>query len=228
MVEIMSGYVRKFFALLFLVAIYGAYALYMMKKEESKAGVVGTQENNSNRLSNTLVGDGGESIMEVSDQKHFNLSLVQSVLDECFRYNSDVSKNFESKDKFTSFTMTKLGAFKEKSFSWQNIHFEGKDGSLMRLRVFMDDGPNGERKKLVLYKEDGDGFPNPVKIDEKDVWEPNIETMAKYIGDNKVLFDELAESMVFENGDVFIKKIGGKVMEAQINTPSGNTQCKFE
>lgn len=220
----MKNYVRKFLAILFLVAIYGAYALYMMKKEEGKLGIIAPSELSVGENTKSE----SESIVEVSDQKHFNLSLVQSVLDECFRYNNEVSKNFESKETFNSFTMTKLGAFKEKSFSWQNIHFETKDGDLMRLRIFIDDGANGDRKKLVLYKEDEDGFPNPVKIDDKDVWDPSVETMRKYIGDNKVLFDELAESMVFENGDVFIKKVGGKVVEAQINTPSGNTQCKFE
>ncbi|EQC49920.1 hypothetical protein M899_3009 [Bacteriovorax sp. BSW11_IV] len=222
----MKNYVRKITGIVFLVIIYGIYARYMMNKEGQKVqSQVQAEQQSVGENQNDNMGNG---FMPVADEKHFNLTLVDSVLDECFKTNQELTKNFESIEKFKSVTMTKLGAFKEKSFSWQNIHFEAKDGSLMRLRVFMDDGPNGERKKLVLFKEDADGFPNPVIIDEKDIWEPSMETIGKYIADNKVLFDELAEAMVFENGDVFLKKVGGKIMEAQINTATGNTQCKFE
>ncbi|MDD0854894.1 hypothetical protein HBN50_17470 [Halobacteriovorax sp. GB3] len=226
----MKNVVRKVIAVLFLIGVYGAYTLVIMKerKDDVGNGIVESSNSVERSNSNGLTPSGNRSaISEIKNLKHHEMSVIESVLDSCYEVNQDVNSGFEDLVTFKTFMAKQLGAYEESSFSWQNIHFESEQGDVFRLRVFMDDAENGEVKRLVLYKEDTDTFPVPVKIDPKDVYNPTPEVIQKYVNGGKVLYDELAESLKFDGGEVFIKKIGGKIKEAQITTPNGVTQCVF-
>ena len=96
---------------------------------------------------------------------------------------------------------------------WTNIHFK-KNGDIFRLRLFTDDGENGEYRKLVLMKEGPDGFPDIIEKREISPDDNELEVVKNYFKGGEVIYREEAVSF---GEDYFAKTIDGKIVELQSN-----------
>jgi hypothetical protein len=105
--------------------------------------------------------------------------------------------------------------------AWENIHFK-KDGQIYRLREFNDDGPNGDIRKLILYKEDADEFAHIEKI-----WESgNFEEIRRGLLDNsEQIHKELAIILNMQQKTVFMEFLNSDLNRLEVNNISILAEC---
>ena len=98
---------------------------------------------------------------------------------------------------------------------WNNIHIRHTDGEVYRIRYFYDDGPNGQFKKTILYKEGVDKFPHILRtfsgFERKELKE--------YFEEGEIIWKE--EAFSSSDDSIFWRKINNKVKEFT----SENTKC---
>lgn len=91
----------------------------------------------------------------------------------------------------------------------ENTHFR-KDGDVFRIRVFVEEGQNTSYKKLVLLKEDDDGFPRIVKGSQ--INNPTQEQIQEILAEGEVIHREEDVSLELKDGRFFnYSKVNGKV-----------------
>ncbi|OUR98662.1 hypothetical protein A9Q84_04390 [Halobacteriovorax marinus] len=100
----------------------------------------------------------------------------------------------------------------DKSLLWNNSHIKYTDGEIYRIRYFYDDGPNGQYKKTILYKEDANEFPHIVKIFEG--FERVL--LEKYFKEGEIIFEEKAFEEMVIGQKVFWKRVDNKVIETNL------------
>ena len=61
------------------------------------------------------------------------------------------------------------------------------------VRVFNDDGPKGTYRRLILYKEDEQGFPRKQEIPKDHEFTPNKEIIESYISEGELVYNEIAD-----------------------------------
>ncbi|WP_127717999.1 hypothetical protein [Halobacteriovorax sp. HLS] len=89
---------------------------------------------------------------------------------------------------------------------WRNIHIENPSGIVYRVRYFYDDGPNGQFKKTIVYKENDEGFP---LIHKKLVGFSDIEEKS-LLKNGKIIWEERAFN---SPNDLYWRVINNKVVE---------------
>jgi len=105
--------------------------------------------------------------------------------------------------------------------AWENIHFR-KDGVVFRIREFNDDGPNGDVRKLILYKEDEDGFAHIEKI-----WESgDFETIRqKLLVNTEQIHKEVAFIADFNQSNFFLEIVNFQITRLEVNNNNVLESC---
>lgn len=107
----------------------------------------------------------------------------------------------------------KLSEFENtESMLWTNSHIKYVDGFIYRIRYFYDDGPNGQYKKTILYKEDENEFPHIVKTFrgfEK-------KSLKKYLKNGEVIHEEKAFERNINGQSIYWKKINNKIVGTRL------------
>lgn len=117
--------------------------------------------------------------------------------------NSDFRKECQELIQFVQTNRSN----KENKLLWNNVHILYEDGFTYRVRFFYDDGPNGEYKKTVLYKEDDSGFPHIIKVYRGFV----RSDLKRFFDNGKVIWKESAFKN--ENHEIFWRSINNKIVE---------------
>jgi len=169
----------------------------------------------------------------------FKFFLVEAPIEEAKKSNDLVAKVSPKKAQL-NLSKNKVGPatkssscltvvksqISETAVLWTNTHIQLPSGVVQRIRVFNEDGENGSFKKLVLFQEDEDGFPVKLKLEESISTNPSSELVESYRAKGKVIYDEVATSIVLNDGhEIFEKTIDGKVIEKYKEGPSGRTNC---
>jgi hypothetical protein len=84
----------------------------------------------------------------------------------------------------------------------KNIHFR-KNGQVFRVRIFLEDGEQGTYEKLVYYKEDKDGFPRIVPLDDELAIRPTKKTIDTLLEGGEIIYDETETRFEYENDKSF-------------------------
>ncbi|WP_372652536.1 hypothetical protein [Halobacteriovorax sp.] len=133
------------------------------------------------------------------DNEHTSANLQHSaVSDECQNYIKNLSD-----PKFENLENRR----------WSNYHIKYVDGEIYRIRYFYDDGPNGEYKKTVLYKEDETEFPLIVKTFrgfEK-------EELKDYFDRGEVIWQEQAYETILNEKSVYWRKINNEFVDLNVD-----------
>ncbi len=105
--------------------------------------------------------------------------------------------------------------------AWQNLHFK-KEGEVFRLREFNDDGPNGDVRKLILYKEDSEGF-----ADIQQIWTTgDFDSISKNLLKNtELIHKEVAISLTEGKHSVFFETINSQPKRLLVNNISMLESC---
>ena len=110
---------------------------------------------------------------------------------------------------------------------WSNVHFIGDDGQIYRLRHLVDDGQNGEFRKLILYVEDQDGFPlvHPLPTNISSI-NPTPEQIEQLLAGHRIIHQEVADN--YQNGDLdlFVETINGKITRFELNSKKTTFRCE--
>lgn len=95
----------------------------------------------------------------------------------------------------------------------RNRHFE-KDGHVYRIRTFIEDTENGSYTKLVLYKEDQDGFPRIQKIPAGKEVNPTEEYISSFLKGAKVIHLEEDHRVLLNDGrEITYSSVNGKIVK---------------
>lgn len=142
----------------------------------------------------------GKVVSKNSEIKDKDTSIVKSadVSDECESYMKTLSE-----EKYENIENRR----------WSNYHIKYTDGEIYRIRYFFDDGPNGEYKKTVLYKEDETEFPVIVKVFrgfEK-------ESLKDYFDRGEVIWQEQAYEASLNDKSVYWRKINDEFVDLNID-----------
>ncbi|GEM_PF-4267458 len=139
------------------------------------------------------------SKIQISESTKPNLEMQNSSTDdECESYLKSLSD-----PKFENL----------KNRRWSNFHIKYIDGEIYRIRYFYDDGPNGEYKKTVLYKEDETEFPLIVKVFrgfEK-------EELKDYFERGEVIWQEQAYEATLNKKSVYWRKINDEFVDLNVD-----------
>ena len=92
-------------------------------------------------------------------------SIEQSIVTKHFTAKCS-EKDLSSKDLKELFLSLKQCHNCQKEQLWKNIHYE-TPFNIYRLRTFIDENDNGSYEKIVLYKEDSNGFPQIMDIKDQ-------------------------------------------------------------
>ena len=109
---------------------------------------------------------------------------------------------------------------------WTNTHLQLPDGEVMRVRVFIDDGPNGEIQRLAVYKEDEVGFPVLIEISDEEKTNPSAEVLQKYLTMGEAIHLEEALSVEQNNEEYFFERINGEIVRIDITSDRGLINCQ--
>ncbi|PIK14884.1 hypothetical protein [Halobacteriovorax sp. JY17] len=175
---------RLIFSLIILISLVLIFFFY--KKKE----INNPLETTSSKSKTSL------KVGEVSDQKS-NLN-ERSNTDECDTYKKVLSdpklENLENR-------------------RWSNFHIKHTDGEVYRIRYFYDDGPNGEYKKTILYKEDETEFPHIVKTYRGF----ESEELKGYFSQGEIIWQEQAYETIYEGKAVYWRKINDEFVDLNID-----------
>lgn len=95
----------------------------------------------------------------------------------------------------------------------RNRHFE-KDGEIFRVRTFIEDADNGSYTKLVLYKEDEDGFPRIQKLPKGSEVDPTEKYILSFIkGGNVIHVEEDYRAILSDGTELTYSSINGKIVK---------------
>ncbi len=109
---------------------------------------------------------------------------------------------------------------------WTNTHLQLPDGDVLRVRVFIDDGPNGEIQRLAVYKEDEVGFPVLIELSDEEKTNPSPEVLQKYLSMGETIHLEEALSVEQNNEEYFFERINGEIVRIDITSDRGLINCQ--
>lgn len=112
--------------------------------------------------------------------------------------------------------------------SWRNVHLKTQDNSVMRVRRFSDDGPNGAVEKLVIFKEDDTGFPEIVEIPEAHRTNPTQEVVDQYLKLGTSIFTDEGFTGDVGQKNVFLEVINGQVTRIDVSEGAKFLNCQSE
>lgn len=116
----------------------------------------------------------------------------------------------------------------ERRVLWTNVHLEAEDGTIYRVRTFVDDGPNTSVQRLALYKEDDHGFPELITLPEEQRTNPSEETLKAYLTLGEVIHREDAVGLEAQGQDFFFEIHNDQLIRLDITSPEGHLNCLFE
>ncbi len=105
----------------------------------------------------------------------------------------------------------------------RNLHFK-RGGEIFRLRLFLEDGKEGTFEKLILLKENAEGFPVIQKIAEQDQINPSKEVWEKYLKGGEIIYKEIDQRLSIGGREVTFTHVNGKLVKAV----SSAGDCFFE
>lgn len=105
--------------------------------------------------------------------------------------------------------------------AWENLHFK-KNGEIYRIREFNDDGPNGDIRKLILYKEDKDEFAHIEKV-----WKSGdfSKIRAELLSESEIIHREKAVIIDHKEKNIFVELVNSKITRLRINDTSVLESC---
>lgn len=109
---------------------------------------------------------------------------------------------------------------------WTNTHLRTPSGDVMRVRVFIDDGANGEIQRLAVYKEDEVGFPMLIELSDEEKINPSPEVLTKYLSMGEKIHLEEALSVDQDNEEYFFERINGEIVRIDITSDRGLINCQ--
>lgn len=112
--------------------------------------------------------------------------------------------------------------------SWINVHLKTADNTVIRIRRFSDDGPNGTVEKLVVFKEDDTGFPEIVDIPEQHKLNPTQEIIDQYLDLGESIFTD--EGFTGDSGqkNIFLELINGQVTRVDVSEGASFLNCQSD
>lgn len=139
-----------------------------------------------------------ETTTKVGDGPQEKIPKIEEIPDECEKYKTKLSNS-----KFENIQNRR----------WSNLHIKHIDGEVYRIRYFYDDGPNGEYKKTVLYKEDEAEFPHIVKTFRGF----ETESLKDYLEKGEVIWQEQAYEASYEGKSVYWRKINDEFVDLNVD-----------
>lgn len=128
-------------------------------------------------------------------------------------------------------TQSQINLWREKRLlkrSWLNVHLKTQDASVMRVRRFLDDGPNGSFERLVVFKEDETGFPEIVDIPQEHQVAPKEEIVQKYLAMGEVIFEDEGLIGDIDGKNVFIELMNNQVTRVDVSSGDQLLNCQSE
>ncbi|EQC44100.1 hypothetical protein M901_0627 [Bacteriovorax sp. DB6_IX] len=202
----MRNWQKKLTYILISSVIIGAYIFFsrMVKKQP-----VAAHELTSKKATTKLMAHMGQ----IADSKETNIQTEVRKLQNCL----------EQKLKLSEVVMEEvLAKLNNERPAWENLHFK-KNSQIYRLREFNDDGPNGDIRKLVLYKEDADNFPHIEEVFAKDL----VEKRALILRNSEPIHKEVAYILDLEGRNFFIEVVNSKLNRLEINNINALETCKY-
>ncbi len=83
-----------------------------------------------------------------------------------------------------------------------NLHFK-KNGEIYRIRIFTEDSTEGSYQKLVYYKEDSDGFPQIIPIQEEESINPSKKQINSYLDSAQIIYESQDLNIQLSSGKSF-------------------------
>ena len=109
---------------------------------------------------------------------------------------------------------------------WENRHLQRPEGQVVIMRLFVEDGKNGNFNKLMLYQEDENHLPQIMPIPQDEQINPSPAIIAKWAKIGTNIYHEIATSYQNPTGvDVFVQEVNGEVKEMAIHTPLHFVEC---
>jgi hypothetical protein len=109
---------------------------------------------------------------------------------------------------------------------WLNIHLKGANNEVWRLRRFIDDGQNGGREKVVLYKEDETGFPRIIESSEDYKDQSPSELFKKFRNKGLPIFTDEAYSVLKDGVDYFFELTNGQITRIDVTSTKHQINCQ--
>ncbi len=137
-----------------------------------------------------------------------NKSIQQQILTKHFTAQCS-EQDLSSKDLKELFLSLKQCHNCQKEQLWKNIHYE-TPSNIYRLRTFIDENDNGSYEKIVLYKEDSNGFPRILDI--KDQYKRD-DFINKRLKSGSVIHVDSATRYTFSDGKEITIKLKNQNLE---------------
>ena len=99
-----------------------------------------------------------------------------------------------------------------------NLHFK-KNGEIYRIRIFTEDSTEGSYQKLVYYKEDSEGFPEIIPIQEAESINPSKKQINSYLDSAQVIYESQDLNIQLTSGKAFSVTLeNGTITRVNSNT----------
>lgn len=112
--------------------------------------------------------------------------------------------------------------------SWLNVHLKTQDNTVMRVRRFLDEGPNGSFERLVVFKEDETGFPEIIDIPQDHQLSPSEEVIQKYLSMGERIFEDEGLIGEIEGKNIFIELMNKQVTRVDVSSGDQLLNCQSE
>jgi len=99
-----------------------------------------------------------------------------------------------------------------------NLHFK-KNGEIYRIRIFTEDSAEGSYQKLVYFKEDSDGFPEIIPIQEEESINPSQKQINSYLDSAQIIYESQDLNIQLTSGKAFSVTLeNGTITRVNSNT----------
>lgn len=112
--------------------------------------------------------------------------------------------------------------------SWLNVHLKTQDNTVIRVRRFLDEGPNGSFERLVVFKEDETGFPEIIDIPQEHQLSPSEEVIQQYLSLGERIFEDEGLIGEIEGKNIFIELINNQVTRVDVSSGDQLLNCQSE
>ncbi|MBT3234344.1 MAG: hypothetical protein HN353_00165 [Bdellovibrionales bacterium] len=210
--------------LLFILGISGLTALWLFR---------GVQDSSSNQQLQTR-----SPSLSPSSRQNFIFPINKKIIvnsptkfsnyiEHCLANGQHSTNLSDNPTSILGQITPQLSMIGKKRQLWSNVHFIGDDGQIYRLRHLVDDGQNGEFRKLILYVEDQDGFPlvHPLPTNISSI-NPTPEQIEQLLAGHRIIHQEVADN--YQNGDLdlFVETINGKITRFELNSKKTTFRCE--
>ncbi len=167
----------------------------------------------------------------VVEQRTVANTLPESIalnLEKCIRtgqYQTDIPSSAPA--KLNHYLHKHLVNLSGPKVLWENRHLALPDGTVIILRLFIEDGENGTFNKLMIYREAEDNqLPQIVQIPPEEQVNPAREIIEKWEQSGKTIYREVATNYQNSAGaDVFLQEVNGEVKKMTIHTSHHYIDC---